>query len=73
MSYAKARETLVEIGLDTVKTVALLAALTLVHAALDYTNASEDFKSLFTRIHESILLLTYILLATKSILRMVRL
>ena len=73
MPYANTIETVKEIGLDTIKTVTLLAALSLVHATLTYTHATDSFKALFTTVHESVLLATYILLAVKSILRMAKL
>ena len=64
---------MIEIFFDTMVTVVLLAALSLVHATLAYAHASESFKALFTSVHETVLLATYALLAAKSALRLLRL
>lgn len=63
--------TLVQIGKDLILTLAILASLSVVHLALPHVSASDDFKALFSRIHESVYLAMYLVLALKSLLRMV--
>ena len=65
-------KTLGHIATDTLLTLTLLLALSVVHFALKYTEASLDFKLLFTSIHEWISLGTYMLLAAKGFFRIVR-
>jgi len=64
--------TLAHIAVDALLTLALLLALSVVHLALDYTAASREFKSLFSRIHEYVFLGTYLLLAVKGLVRIMR-
>jgi hypothetical protein len=45
-------KTVAHIGLDVVVTLGLLAALSVVHHALEYTAATEEFKLWFARVHE---------------------
>lgn len=62
-------KTVAHIGLDVVVTLGLLAALSVVHHALEYTAATEEFKLWFTRVHEWVFLGMYGLVATKGLVR----
>lgn len=60
------------IASDVIKTAALLASLSIIHYLAEYSLASEHFKALFLKVHESISLGLYLLLAWKGILRLAR-
>lgn len=63
---------LTHIAGDLVRTLGLLAALTIVHLCLKYVKASQEFLSLFLSVHEWSLIGTYVLLVLKGFLRLLR-
>jgi hypothetical protein len=60
------------IAKDTITTVSLLAALSVIHFGTKYTPASPEFIAAFTTVHEYCFLGTYLLLALKSLIRLAR-
>ena len=55
---------------DVALTVLLLAALSFVHWFLGLTPVSEDFKALFSSVHQAVWTAAYLLLATKGLYRL---
>ena len=65
-------QTIIGIALDLAVTLVLLAALSMVHYALGFTAATDNFKQWFTQVHEISFLGMYVLVAFKGLIRIYR-
>ena len=54
---------------DAALTAMLLGALSFVHWAIGLAPVSEEFKALFLKVHETVWMGSYVLLAVKGMLR----
>lgn len=69
---SRAGRVAVEIAADVLVTSVLLLGLTAIHAVLSHTEASDGFKEMFSRFHEWTVLLTYSIIAIKSLIRLIK-
>lgn len=72
VSRSRVARTVLDIAADILITLVLLAGLSLVHSTLSRIDASDGFKQYFSRFHEWMALIAYVVVAAKGVVRIVK-